>query len=468
MQRRGHESEAVTQVVSFIVASAFFLAVFGALLMATTDASSADGNQIQDTHNRLEAERIADLLAGSPGTGWVAGPEAVTRLGLQSADGSQLDSYRLDALRGAVYDHDPTNNKVDYLDALASMGLPTDGSVGFHLRMTPVGLQKQLQAADLSNIRTAYIGDWPGVNLDLTVALGSDDAMVADARAQIDTQIDFLTSQERAVIDAIGLGFDDLVDLNSAQLDVDLGLGVTVPLGTVLSSTGLLDGDVYVDQKQYLDIVLGNDLPNYDLLIIGSTVDQSSLTSAAVKQPIADWVMNGGTLMVMGSSTQNFQWLEPLFSVGTTTVNAAPAAPDVSHPMLHEPHELDWPSYDNFDLAWDLKDAGAIASFDKFQHIITSDGEDILAVSNEGAFGDGRIFLTSYRPEDIAGQLDVIEAGNFVNNLVLYSDRAHLYLDYGPTPPDNAAVSAAVRTSQIHDADIGMVNVRLTILYWGI
>ncbi len=468
MLKRGKETDAVTQVVSFIVAGAFFLGILGALLIATSDSSEADGTQIQDTQNRLDAEHLADLLAGSTGIGWAGGADSVTRIGLLHDDGDRLDNNRLSALRGAVYDADPNNGKIDYEEALDSMGIPNDGSVGFHLRMTPVGLQKQLLAADLSHIQTAYIGDWPNVALDYTVPLGTDLDMLTDVRAQIDVQIDILTGQERQIIDNLGLGFDDMIDLNNINIDVDLGLGVTVPIQTVLGDLGLLDGDVYLDQKQYLDSTLNSVLPGYDLLIVGSSVDQSSLTSAIVKQPISDWVVAGGTLMVMGSSAQNFQWLEPLFSVGTTTVNSAPAAPDVSHPILHEPHELDWPSYDNFGLAWDLKDQGAMASFDKFQHIITSDGEDILAVSNEGAFGDGRIFLTSFRPENIADTMDAIEAGNFLNNLVLYSDRAHLYLDYGPTPPDGAAVSAAVRTSQILDPDLGMVNIRMTVLYWGV
>lgn len=473
----GHDQDAVTQTVAFIVALAFFTGILGALVVATADTPHSVDSEVQDAQNRLDAQRLADVLVGSPGIGWAGGPDAVSRLGLLHDDGSRLDDDRLDALRGAAFDADPTNGKVDYMEALESLGLPTNNELGFHVRMAPVGLQKTLQAADLSHIRTAYVGDWSLSSTTVTVDLGTDQEMVDQARALVGQSIGPDTQSERDVINGLGVSYDDLVNLHGLDVQVvtDPAAGTTEPLRSRLADPSLMDGDLYLDNKQYLAHpqpsgkgLVEEHVWQYQVLFIGSTIDHESLTSANVKQPIADWTLAGGTLMVLGSGSQNFQWLQPLFSVGTTTVNAAPAAPDVSHPMLHEPYSLDWPSYDNFGLSWKLKDSGVVATHEKFQHVITSEGEDILAVSNEGAFGTGRVFLTSFRPGDIAQSLSSLEAGNFVNNMVLYSDRAHLYLDYGPTPPPDTAVSAAVRTTQVLDGDLGMVNLRITILYWGV
>ena len=479
-EKTGPREDAVAQTVAFIVALAFFMGILGALLVATGDTPDSDGSEVQDAQNRLDAQRLADVLVGSPGIGWgtegALDADAVERLGLQHPDGVRIDDDRLDALRGASYHADATNGKLDYEEALASLGLPLDNTLGFHIRMAPVGLQKTLLAADLSHIRTAYVGDWDLSSTTVTVDLGTDQMMVDQARALVAQSIGPGTQSERDVVDALGVSYDDLVDLNGLDVRVHNPVtGTTQPLRDALLDPSLMDGDLYPDSKQYLSAVqpsgkglVEESIWEYDILIAGSTIDHESLTSANVKQPVADWTLAGGTLMVLGSGSQNFQWLQPLFSVGTTTVNAAPAAPDVSHPMLHEPHPLDWPSYDHFGLSWKLKDSGAVATHEKFQHIITSQDEDILAVSNEGAFGTGRVFLTSYRPGDIADSIAALEATNLVSNMVLFSDRAHLYLDYGPTPPPDAAVSAAVRTTQVLDEDLGMINIRMTILYWGV
>ncbi len=472
MRRARMDHEAVSQTFGSLVALTVFLGFFGALIIATSEPSTSN---VKDTQNRLEAERIADLLAGSPGVGWDTGADNLARLGLVDPATHQINLAHLEALRGASYQANANNGKVDYEEALASLGLPTDGSLGFHLRMTPVGLQQRLQTASLAHIDTALIADWENTPRTFTVTQSTDQTMVNDARAQVDATISSLTQHERDTIASLGVGYDDNVNLWGFTITaVHPITGASTPLADAMSDPSLLDGDLYIDDKQYLAFqqasskgLLEDQLPAYEVLIIGSTAAQSSLTSNNVKQPIADWVIAGGTLMILGSSSQNYQWLQPLFSVGTTTVNAAPAAPDVSHPMLHEPYELDWPNYEHFGIGWDLKQNGAHASYEQFQHVITSGNKDLLAVSNEGAFGAGRVFLTAYRPEDIFIDQGAPEAHNFLNNLVIFGDRSYLYLDYGPTPPDNAIVSAAVRTTQILDPNLGMINIRLTILYWG-
>ncbi|MCA1811013.1 MAG: hypothetical protein LC623_03260, partial [Halobacteriales archaeon] len=157
-------------------------------------------------------------------------------------------------------------------------------------------------------------------------------------------------------------------------------------------------GDVYPDVKGYIDANLAGRLAGYDLLVVGSGVDQSSLTANAVKSAIRDWVLAGGTLVVLGSDKSNYQWMQPLFDSGIKTANGAASAPDPSHPLLQEPHTLDWPNYNDHSLGWDIKTDG-------FSDVIVKDGQDVMAVSDDGSLGSGRVILTTYLPREIAATM---------------------------------------------------------------
>jgi hypothetical protein len=139
----------------------------------------------------------------------------------------------------------------------------------------------------------------------------------------------------------------------------------------------------------------------------------------------------------------------------------------VSHPLLKEPNDLDWTHYDNKGLTWDIKDSGSNAHYDNFVHVIQQGTEDVLAVSKDGAFGEGRVILTTYQPRHIAQTLGMQEAQFFVQNLAMYAERAQLFLEYGPTAPADTPVSVAVRQSWLWDQTLGQVPVRLEIQTWG-
>jgi hypothetical protein len=260
--------------------------------------------------------------------------------------------------------------------------------------------------------------------------------------------------------------------------------GPDLPLLTVLGLP-LWEGDVLPDDKQYLSSTIPQRLehctaadgaydeaarhPCYDIVVVGSGVDHNSMTANAVKDAIRDWVLNdGGMLVVLGSDSQNYQWLQPLFHVGISTVNGSPTAPDVSHPLLKVPNELAWPEYNTHGLGWDIKSQGSGAHYDDFSHVVVQGGEDALAVSKDGAFGGGRILLSSFRPAEIAQQLGQAETNNFFENVVLYADRSNLYLEYGPTAPANTPVSVAVRESWMADEMLGRVPVRIEVHLWGV
>ncbi len=458
----GRDEQAVAQMLTFLVAGVLFVGSVGTVLYFTRTAATDDDAVASATTN-IDAASLADLLVGSTGVGWENGPDNLVRLGLLATNRSGLDAAHLDLMRGASYAANATNNRLDYEEAEASVGL-TGANTDFHISIYPIGLKQTLAQADLSSIRTGYIGHWNSLG-STTVLLGTNEQMVATANANLNTTMSTMALNERTILRSVGVGFTDNIHITSTpNVQVDTGV-TTVPITDLVNLT-FLAGDVYPDNKQYIDTVLPGRLAEYDLIMVGSTVSHESLTSAVTKDAIRDWVLAGGTIMVMGSDSQNFQWMQPLFNVGTDTVNGGAFAPDVGHAMLHEPHELNWPAYDNFGLAWDIKTQGANAYYDDFEHIIQEDGEDVLAVSGQGAFGDGRIFLSTFRPGDIYDTLGASEADNLVMNMALYADRSNLYLEYGPGAPTGTQVATAVRQSHLWDYQVGQVPVRIEVNLW--
>lgn len=453
-----------TQVVSLLVAGVIFMGAVSAILLTSQDGAgdrAAANNAAQD----IEAASLADVLLGSPGIGWSLGADQITRLGLGASNGSGLDSASIAALKGAMA-VSTDNDRVDYADAQASLGIDPTGSQQFHIRMYPVGMS-DVYDSSLSGISVGYIADFSSLPT-VSIPLATPSSLyVFQANAQINASMGPSTILERQAIHQLGLDFTDGVYMTSASPTVGLDqlIGPDIPLATLLG--GPIDGDVYPDIKAYLDANLPSRLAQYDMLIVGSGADHSSLTANAVKDGIRDWVLAGGMLVVLGSSGQAYQWLQPLFHSGVATVNGAALAPDVSHPLLKEPNELAWTSYDSHGRGWDIKDTGSGAHYDDFSHVIVQDGEDVLAISKDGAFGDGRILLTTYLPREIAGTLGLGEAMGFIENIVLFADRTNLYLEYGPQAPLGQPVSIAVRQSWVWDGVLGQVPVRLEIQTWG-
>jgi len=208
-------------------------------------------------------------------------------------------------------------------------------------------------------------------------------------------------------------------------------------------------GDVFPDDNKFLadelPVALLDDdgvprFDEYNVLFMGTNVDHRTLTSAGIKYTIRDWVLAGGTLIVFGSENQAVQWLEPIFHVALDAAGSGVSTPDQSHPILHTPNELDYASYDNHETAWHFNHED---EKDYFSHVVVAGEDDVLAASNPGAFGDGRVILSSWQPYDLTvGEAgddcdpDALEATcpglQLLNNFVTlgYSD---LYIDYGPT-----------------------------------
>lgn len=454
-QRAGAHEEAVGQVLSFLIGGVLLMSFIGTALVAT----SGIGAHESGTSIEIQSTTMAKMLVDSAGIGWDAHSGHVMRLGFAQADGRSLDVTSLDALRGANLAADPTNGVVDYEEAKASLDME---AWDFRVTVAPIGLADELAAMDLSGIRTAYIGSWASAPSALVV----DDAhRVQAARVSVDATMAGVAATERQALVALGLGFDNEVELGSLALDVHVD-GSPKKHITETSTPESLYGDVFPDQKQYLVGMLPTRLAHYDLLVVGSGVQHPALTSDEVKNAIRDWVVDGGTLLVLGSDSQSTQWLQPLFHVGTTNVNGGAYAPHTTHPMLREPHELSWQEYGTPAKAWDIRDQGAQAHEDDFDHVIMASDGDLLAVSRPGAFETGTIMLTSYQPGNLPAGLGLSQTQAFLHNMIVFMDRSHLYLEYGAMPPHGVEIGSAVRHNLLHDDALGLVPVRIHVLVW--
>lgn len=459
------EGSGSAQTVSLLVAAAIFMAAVAAVIM-TTQQSGGDPTAADSAAQEIEAASLAEILVGSPGVGWTSDPDQLQRLGLAASNGSGLDAGSIAALKGAMA-VSLDNDRVDYPDAQASLGLDPNGSQQFHIRMYPVGMT-DVYDSSLSGIRVGYIADFSSLP-SITIPVGTPSSLyVVEANAQLNVSMGPSTVLERQAIDDLGLQFNDRVYMTALSPSVTVDL-LLLPDQSLTSLLGVsaIEGDVYPDIKSYLDANLPSRLATYDMLIVGGGVEHSTLTANAVKDGIRDWVLDGGMLVVMGSNAQAYQWLQPLFHSGVATVNGAAMAPDVSHPLLKEPNELSWTDYDSHGRGWDIKDTGSGAHYDDFSHVIVQDGEDVLAISKDGAFGDGRILLTTYVPREIAATMGIGEAMGFVENIILFADRTNLYLEYGPEAPLGTPVSVAVRQSWLYDELLGQVPVRVEVQTWG-
>lgn len=229
-------------------------------------------------------------------------------------------------------------------------------------------------------------------------------------------------------------------------------------------------GDVFPDTKRALDddlpdrLLDANGLPRYDLvdtLVVGSNVDHSAMTSGAAKHAVRDWVLGGGSLIVLGSADQQVQWLQPLFHAGIQSSSGGLSTPDETHPLLHVPDDLDYESYDHRDRTWRFTSGAE----QYFTDVREQDSDPILTVSDPGDFGDGNIILTTWTPYDLVGAgagTSQLESLRLINNLLNIGYRT-LYLDYGPPIPEEVVVVPATNKATILHPQLGLVTLDLVV-----
>lgn len=456
--RKKSGEEGVAQLYGFLVGGFVFVAAVAGVVVWGSLAGS-DPMPGEQAAQEVDAEGLASLLVGSPGAGW-ADPDAVSLLGLGGVNGS-LDAAHVALLQnGGIAAAD--NGFVDYDEAVAALGL--DPNSGFRLNIVPLDPEALLREHDFSHVKALYIGDWTSVaSITLPVGQGT----IANANTQLNLTMAANTALERSVLDSLGVEFDNQVHFTlgtpTILVQITTFPDVKLPLLSVLGLT-LWDGDVVYDNKQYLDSVLPSKLSTggYDLVVIGSGIDHSTLTSNAVKNSIDTFVRAGGTLMVMGSPGGNFNWMQPILSVSAASVSGAVTAVDAGHAILDTPWDLNWASYPTQGLAWNL---GTPANF---ENVLMQGGQPVLTLSKPGTIGSGTVFLSSIQPRLVAQQLGSAEAEDYMFNMLLYKDEAQVgnySLAFGEEPPSGIPVSSAVRTTTIDDGGL-LVPVRIELLVW--
>jgi hypothetical protein len=236
-------------------------------------------------------------------------------------------------------------------------------------------------------------------------------------------------------------------------------------------------GDVMPDIKS----VMNNDLPsmilddkgtsspnddeatlsNYNVIVVGSNVDHQIMTSQHAKDAIRDWVYAGGTLVVFGSNDQAVQWLQPIFHSSIDSASGGLFTPDENHPVLKVPNDLDYTAFDSHGLAWDFtRDQDA----EHFTHVLLTGDADLLALSDHGEFGDGRVLLSAYQPFDIypGGEDPECDPGTLgpacqglalFHNLITQS-YAGLFVDYGPPIPLDRPVGVTTRIASVYHPEL--------------
>jgi hypothetical protein len=237
-------------------------------------------------------------------------------------------------------------------------------------------------------------------------------------------------------------------------------------------------GDIYPDIKAAMNDDLpkallddkGTPSPNddvptlsrYNVVVVGSNVNHNVMTSAAAKNAIRDWVLAGGTLIVFGSQQQAVQWLQPIFHLSIESASGGISTPDANHPVLSVPNSLDYLSYSSHNASWDFTRQ---EDEDRFTHVLIQGDTDLLALSEDGAFGDGNVLLTGFQPYDLFDGAEPTDCAinppgpgcapiALIHNLVTQAYRG-LFLDYGPPVPYDRNQGVSARVATVYHPELG-------------
>lgn len=201
-------------------------------------------------------------------------------------------------------------------------------------------------------------------------------------------------------------------------------------------------------------------LDKVQVLIVGSMVDHQPMVH--IRDEVAAWVEAGGYLIVLGSEDTNTQWMESIYKLGIHSSSNGVHFDDAQHPILHVTEALDYEGFESEGDVWKFTGQGK----DSFVTIAsTEDDATVMAVSKDGAFGRGKVAITSWFPFDMkrTGAPDSeFEGLKFVNNLLMLGYRG-LYLDYGPSIPEGVEVVPAVSRAPIEHPDLGLVTMTLIV-----
>lgn len=296
---------------------------------------------------------------------------------------------------------------------------------------------------DCSNCST--VGNYTAVAWNGGMTQRSVDVVHVSADTMFDekTTMDPIAQKEVTIIQSLVDGFNDV------RFDDD-----EAP-----------DGDIFGDDSNGPH-ELSSQLDRYTTIIIGSEVSQTALNAAATKYGIAEWVQNGGNLIVLGTFRQQSNWLEPVYHAAQITANGGIGTPDPTHPILTTPNRLDYQRYLDRARSWDIENDAP------FTHVLTRGAGgtsmiDTLALAAPGAYNDGTVVLTTYMPGSLTDPQDDMEAKRFLHNLFSQSYNM-LFLDYGPPVPSDSPVGSAQRLVAVPHPNVpgAVVEVRIVMYTW--
>lgn len=260
----------------------------------------------------------------------------------------------------------------------------------------------------------------------------------------------------------------------------------TTPASVAAREAGIGQvGDVIPDSSTYLN----NELPRrlatnpdtctsestarYDItnvLVAGSNMSQTAMSSPATRACVGNWVAHGGLLVVLGSDTQNAAWLSDILDSAIVSSNGGLGTPDPGHPLLHVPNPLLYSSYDSHGQVWTFVGPQAAQQASYFTDVVVRGSDPVTGISDAGTLGSGTVELTTWRAYDPFNgsrpALAYSEGLALMGNLLSQSYR-DLFLDYGPPLPTSTNVIPDVRHMQVQDPDFANpIPITIVVYAW--
>lgn len=477
----------VAALIGALVSAAVVALAFSAVILGAHRDLGEVAAEEREVDLEASAVLLAEQLMGDRGTGWYEAPcivgdepstasmspDLVTRAGLAREkdedcpaipprQGLELSFAKLQNLRAADVQATANDRELDYAEARSSLAFT---SHDFHLsiRVTVADVAATLQHGFKNDhLRVLYIGDYANPP-------GPDPMDPTDA-----------AKGEAAFLDALVRTFDQNVRVGGDFDHPDLPYAGN---GDILPDDGATIADVLGDLLTTND---GNEncqddpgsLAAYNTLLIGSNVDHDEFAGACAKFRIEAFVRAGGTMIVLGSDSAAYTWMQPLFHVMRKESDGTLEIEQPDHTLLNTPNALTAADFDD-DVDNDGKADGwelQAGSVDDFASIVEN-GNPTLLVSNEDDpdLGDGRVILTSWRPWDPDGDgmpEDCAPTGlgptcpglSLVQNLITIG-LERLDIEYGPSIPTDGPVAAVNRLGMVYHPRLGN-HVELTALVY--
>jgi hypothetical protein len=452
-------------VIAWMIGAMVFSATFFYVSDVVTE-QPRNLEQFEASTLSVGARSLADVLL-DPGAGWTDPARCTSldnqtlttfdsgdaRLGLGAEPCTtdpvdtvgNLSFEKLENLYEGADASDPENGLVDYEEARDSLDL-TDEDLEFHLRTWPIlpSAEEILKPGGReAPVHTLYIADY---------ATATDDDAKASKKSGVAAPSD-LAVEEICLIAALSRQFEPKTPADGyGTAAVPAGKGDVLPDDTIQLRTHLLD--------RLLDKDGQSDLKDITTLVIGSGADPLALDDAQIRQILGTWIQGGGTLIVLGTPTIEPAWLQPIIDQGQDTASGEVRNPDPGHPALHSPNKLDYLGYQSPASPVSYSSPAR----ELFIHVAVSDFGDLLAVSNPGSFGQGRIALSAWAPGQLIDDqaqrcpADLAQSNNceplFLVHNLLSLTLSELYQDYGPPVPEDAPAADQLRLAYTYHPDL--------------